>query len=253
VLVNSSIRHFPGLIVAVVPVFPPVQAYKEIFYSSSFFQEKKFLANNILTESYTSNMPFFQLHHLHANSDDTIPPVIDVEKGPKPEPLLRRSSVYEKPDDPNIVWWDSPNDPENPRNWSTLKKNINVGLISLLCFITPVASAMFAPGIPKVMQDFHNSNDELASFVVSIFVLGFAIGPIILAPLSEIYGRQIIYFIMNVLFVIFTLACAVSSNLGMLIGFRFLAEKRCSHGSLRHWTSSWTGHRPCRRRLSCPG
>ena len=73
------------------------------------------------------------------------------------------------------------------------------------------------------MQDFHNSNDELASFVVSIFVLGFAVGPIILAPLSEIYGRQIIYFITNVLFVNFTLACAVSSNLGMLIGFRFLA------------------------------
>ncbi len=167
-------------------------------------------------------MPFFHLPH-HTNSDDSDHPVLDVEKGQKPETLLRRSSTYEKPDDPNIVWWDGPNDPENPRNWGTLKKNINVGLISLLCFVTPVASAMFAPGIPKVMEDFHNNNNELAAFVVSIFVLGFALGPIVLAPISEIYGRQIIYFVTNVLFVIFTLACAVSNSLGMLIGFRFLA------------------------------
>jgi multidrug resistance protein len=167
-------------------------------------------------------MPFFHLFH-HTDSDDSDHPVLDVEKGPRPETHFRRGSVYEKPNDPNIVWWDGPNDPENPRNWGTLKKNINVALISLLCFITPVASAMFAPGIPKVMQDFHNTNNELASFVVSIFVLGFALGPIFLAPLSEIYGRQIIYFITNILFVIFTMACAVSSNLGMLIGFRFLA------------------------------
>jgi len=119
-------------------------------------------------------MPFFHLHQLHTNSEDSNHPVIDIEKGRIPDTLLRRASVYEQPDDPNTVWWDGPNDPENPRNWGTLKKNINVGLISLLCFITPVASAMFAPGIPKVMLDFHNSNDELASFVVSIFVLGFA-------------------------------------------------------------------------------
>jgi len=168
-------------------------------------------------------MPFFHVPHQHTNSEDSDHPVLDVEKGPKSEALLKRSSTWEKPDDPNIVWWDGPNDPQNPRNWSTPKKVINVGLISLLCFITPVASAMFAPGIPKVMQDFHNNNDELASFVVSIFVLGFALGPIILAPLSEIYGRQIIYFVMNVLFVTFTMACALSNNLGMLIGFRFLA------------------------------
>lgn len=37
------------------------------------------------------------------------------------------------------------------------------------------------------------------------------------------YGRRILYQVTLVLFIIFTIACAVSSNLGMLIGFRFLA------------------------------
>ena len=80
---------------------------------------------------------------------------------------------------------------------------------------------MFAPGVPQVMSDFHADNNLLASFVVSVYVLGYAIGPIFIAPLSEVYGRLPVYHTANVLFVILTVACAVSSNLNMLIAFRF--------------------------------
>jgi MFS family permease len=48
-------------------------------------------------------------------------------------------------------------------------------------------------------------------------------GPLLCAPLSEVYGRWIIYQISNVLFCIFTVTCAVAPSLGSLIGFRFLA------------------------------
>ncbi len=49
---------------------------------------------------------------------------------------------------------------------------------------------MFAPGVPNLMAEFQSSNVELGTFVVSIYVLGFASGPMILAPLSELYGRM---------------------------------------------------------------
>jgi MFS family permease len=49
---------------------------------------------------------------------------------------------------------------------------------------------MFAPGVPNLMAEFHSTNIELGSFVVSIYVLGFAFGPMALAPLSELYGRM---------------------------------------------------------------
>lgn len=81
---------------------------------------------------------------------------------------------------------------------------------------------MFTPGVPEVLEDFHSNNQQLGSFVVSVYVLGYAFGPLIIAPLSEIYGRLVIYHVCNVLFVILTVACAVSSNLNMLIAFRFL-------------------------------
>ena len=82
---------------------------------------------------------------------------------------------------------------------------------------------MFAPGIPEVMAGFRSTNSQLASFVVSVYVLGYAFGPLIIAPLSELYGRLPTYHVCNASFVIFTIACAVASNLNMLIGFRFLA------------------------------
>lgn len=82
---------------------------------------------------------------------------------------------------------------------------------------------MFAPGVPEVQAEFNSDNDLLASFVVSVYVLGFASGPLILAPLSEIYGRLPIYSVCNVLFVALTIACAESTSLNMLIGMRFLA------------------------------
>lgn len=86
----------------------------------------------------------------------------------------------------------------------------------------PLASSMFAPGVPEVMTEFHSSSTTLAGFVVSVYVLGYAFGPLIIAPLSELYGRLVVYHVSNVLFVVLTVACAVATNLNMLIGFRFL-------------------------------
>jgi multidrug resistance protein len=82
---------------------------------------------------------------------------------------------------------------------------------------------MFAPGVPDVITEFHSTSQLLATFVVSVFVLGFALGPLLLAPLSEMYGRTIVYHVTNVFFLIFTIGCAVAKDMGMLVAFRFLA------------------------------
>lgn len=138
----------------------------------------------------------------------------DVEKGIE--------QVSSEESDPNIVGWDGPDDPLNPLNFSSWLKTLNTALVSGICFVTPLASSMFAPGVPELMEEFKSTNVLLASFVVSVYVLGFAFGPLFLAPLSEIYGRLPIYHICNFGFLAFTIACALATNLNMLIGFRFL-------------------------------
>lgn len=72
------------------------------------------------------------------------------------------------------------------------------------------------------MADFHSTNVTIATLTVTIYLLGFALGPLVIAPLSELYGRLIIYHVCNGLFFVFTIACAVSSDVGMLLAFRFI-------------------------------
>lgn len=148
----------------------------------------------------------------------------DIEKG---------SGVHEKKtdvetsgtldDDINVVWWDGPEDPASPYNWPTWQKVVNCGLISALTFITPLASSIFAPGVPELMEEFHSRSTELAAFVVSVYVLGFASGPLVMAPMSEIYGRAIVYHICNFGYIAFVIGCALAPSLNALIVFRFLS------------------------------
>lgn len=74
-----------------------------------------------------------------------------------------------------------------------------------------------------MLEDFDSSSVILASFVVSVYLIGYAFGPLLCAPMSELYGRLPVYHITNALFIIFTIACAVAPSLDSLIGFRFLA------------------------------
>lgn len=54
---------------------------------------------------------------------------------------------------------------------------------------------MMAPGLPEVAIKYHIENESVISLTLSIFLLSFAIGPLFLAPLSEIYGRNLVSFV----------------------------------------------------------
>ncbi|EKD13651.1 cycloheximide resistance protein [Drepanopeziza brunnea f. sp. 'multigermtubi' MB_m1] len=124
-----------------------------------------------------------------------------------------------------IVSWNEPEDqdPENPLNWSSAKKWLNICTIAVISFIVPLVSSILAPGVKLVMAEFDTTSTTFATFVVSIFVLGFASGPLLLAPLSELYGRVVVYHTTNVLFLGFNVMCALSPNQSVLLAARFFA------------------------------
>lgn len=82
---------------------------------------------------------------------------------------------------------------------------------------------MSAAAAEDIMRHFNSTSDTLAVFVTTIYLLGWVCGPIVIAPLSEMYGRAILHKVCIVLFLIFNVACAVANSLGSLIAFRFLA------------------------------
>ncbi|KAH7391497.1 major facilitator superfamily domain-containing protein [Cadophora sp. MPI-SDFR-AT-0126] len=125
--------------------------------------------------------------------------------------------------DNDIVGWESQDDPEMPLNFPEKRKWLLISLLGSITFISPLASSMFAPGVSFMNKDFDNTSLILSSLTVSIFVLGYVVGPLILAPLSEIYGRRFILTGANTFFCVWQIGCALSPNLSALIVFRFLA------------------------------
>jgi hypothetical protein len=78
----------------------------------------------------------------------------------------------EDPPNPNIVDFDGPDDTENPMNWKASKKWGMISLVAVITFLTPLASSMFATGVPDVMREFNSTSDMLEGFMLSVYILG---------------------------------------------------------------------------------
>ncbi|CAK7219796.1 Synaptic vesicle transporter SVOP [Sporothrix bragantina] len=114
-----------------------------------------------------------------------------------------------------------PNDPANPKNWSKAMKWYCTLVVSLTCFVVAFASSVITADIAGVAEEFHVS-EEVVLLSVSLFVVGFGVGPLVFAPLSEVYGRRVIYGSTLLIAVVFIIPCAVAKNIGTLLVCRLI-------------------------------
>jgi DHA1 family multidrug resistance protein-like MFS transporter len=122
-----------------------------------------------------------------------------------------------------LVDWYTADDPANPQNWPISKKS---GVLLQLCFYSMAvygASSMYVPGEQDVMGRFHVGATP-AALGLAIYVVGYGVGPLIFAPLSEIaaIGRNWVYVPTFFLFVILSIPTAVVDNYAGLLVLRFL-------------------------------
>lgn len=119
---------------------------------------------------------------------------------------------------------------EDPRNWSGSRKWFTSAIISLMGFISPLGSSILVPGTGLLDRTFHLNSRELSLLPISFFVLGLGIGPFLLAPASELHGRQPIYLISSAIFVLFNVGTATVNTFAGLCILRFLAGAAGSTG-----------------------
>ncbi|KAJ5107333.1 hypothetical protein N7456_004008 [Penicillium angulare] len=100
-----------------------------------------------------------------------------------------------------IVGWEDNKDPQNP---------------------SPFASSVFSPAASYAATEFHETSSILSTLTVTSYLFGYAIGPLVLSPLSELYGRQIVLNAATTFFVLFQIGCALAPNTSALIVFRAL-------------------------------
>jgi hypothetical protein len=77
---------------------------------------------------------------------------------------------------PYIIDWLS-NDPEDPQNWGTFFKWANILVVAIATLAVALASSAYSGGIKSLAADF-GASTELLTAGVSLFVLGFAAGPL---------------------------------------------------------------------------
>ncbi|OIW25254.1 MFS general substrate transporter, partial [Coniochaeta ligniaria NRRL 30616] len=122
-----------------------------------------------------------------------------------------------------VVDWDGPNNPDNPKNWPNPKRWRVTILNSLFMFVSPVSSSMVAPAFSAIKSDLSINSDFEIQMVLSIFILASAVGPLVISPLSEVYGRRVVLHATCSVFLIFNLACAFAKTKTQLLVFRFFS------------------------------
>ena len=138
-----------------------------------------------------------------------------------PEVLNHRYRGSGTHDDPYVVEY-IPHDQRNPMHFPQWKKWLITMLVAFATLAVAFVSAAYSGGVQQIIQQF-GASEEIVILGVSLFVLGFAIGPLLWAPLSEMYGRQVLFFGTYAVLTFFNAGAAGSQNIQTLIILRFFA------------------------------
>ncbi|RBR18860.1 hypothetical protein FVER53590_11656 [Fusarium verticillioides] len=111
---------------------------------------------------------------------------------------------------------------DKPVNWPSFKKWSIVVSTSLATFIVSFGSSVYSAAIPHIQTRFSVSSDT-ALLGITLYVIGFALGPMAWGPASELYGKRRPLFLGYAIFCICQLPCALAQNISLLLTFRFLS------------------------------
>lgn len=146
----------------------------------------------------------------HSTHDEKVPSMGDGRPYP---PNISNSKDYQ-------VTFDGPDDPEHPFNWTTRHK-LRVAMPLALCSLaTASGSALFSAATDVVAEIYH-VKPVVASLGVSLYVVGFASGPVVWSPISELYGRKMPILLSMFTIVCFFFATATAKDLQTILITRF--------------------------------
>lgn len=128
------------------------------------------------------------------------------------------SSSQNAKDDPHLVVLE-PED--NPQNMSSFRRWLAVLIISSASLCVTCASSIAAFTELGAAKTF-NVSHEVTILGISLFVTGLGTGPLLVGPLSEVYGRNVVYQTSYAFFFIFTFPVVFAPNIAVFLVFRLI-------------------------------
>ncbi|TAQ84589.1 hypothetical protein B7494_g7091 [Chlorociboria aeruginascens] len=141
----------------------------------------------------------------------------------RPLPEMGLGKPYPPPlpeQDEYVVEFAGPDDPLHAQNWPMRKKILTAVMLGYTTLVSAFASSIFSTATRTVAAQYHVST-EVGLLGLSLYVLGFAIGPVFWAPLSELRGRKLPIVIGMFGFSIFQIAVAAAKDLQTILLCRF--------------------------------
>ncbi|KAI5864176.1 MFS general substrate transporter [Durotheca rogersii] len=146
--------------------------------------------------------------------------VADLEEDPSADDTLAPN----RPDgekDPFEVAWDGDDDPLCPRSMSKPRRWMAVIVVGMGSFCVTCTSSIYASMYGQMNPELHMSS-IVGTLGLSLFVLGIALGPLLMSPLSEFVGRRPIYLASWGMFLIWLIPSAVARNAETMLVARFI-------------------------------
>jgi multidrug resistance protein len=110
---------------------------------------------------------------------------------------------------------------DNPQDWSMKKKGMIIGFMSFSTLVVVMYSTSYTSGIPGMMATFGVKSKTLVVLGITTYLAGLALGSVVLAPLSEMYGRRPVYLIAVFMFVVLIIPAALANDLASILVVRF--------------------------------
>ncbi|KAJ9643589.1 hypothetical protein H2199_004268 [Coniosporium tulheliwenetii] len=108
-------------------------------------------------------------------------------------------------------------DRANPKNWSIKMRGLIIGGVSYSTMTVVLYSTSYTSGIPGMMETFGIGSTTVVVLGLTTYLFGLAVGSVVLAPLSEMYGRRPIYLFTMALFMLLILPCGLAQNLETIL------------------------------------
>ncbi|KAL1386458.1 MFS multidrug transporter [Phyllosticta capitalensis] len=146
--------------------------------------------------------------------------VLSTVRSRRPVPPFSHPLAHTKTAPDVVVDFDGPDDPYMPLNWPTRKKIMTTLLYGLTTMGATWASSVYSPAVDQISKEF-NVGTTIATLGTSLLLFGFGVGPLVFAPLSEVYGRKSAVLAPYFIAAIFSFATATAKDFQTIMLTRF--------------------------------
>jgi len=119
-----------------------------------------------------------------------------------------------------VVEYDGPDDPLHPQNWTFKKKMLVAVILAYTSLCSTFTSSLFSAST-RAFAVYFSISVEVATLGTSLYVLGYAFGPLVWGPFSELKGRKLPIVIGMFGFTVFNFGTATAFNLQTFYICRF--------------------------------